>query len=66
MNIKESFKASFADGMAFLSELFHSDKGNYGVMVVARSALSAILPKHLSLELLTKKLCTLLCFLSGQ
>ena len=101
--------------MAFLSELFHNGKGNYGVIAVARSALSAIfpkqgnvtfgkdsnvsrmlrgifklrpsLPKHvvtydpnivlkymgsfsinkdLSLELLTKKLCTLLCFFSGQ
>ena len=46
MNIREPFKASFADGMAFLSELFHIDKGNYGVIAVARSALSAILPKQ--------------------
>ena len=115
VNLKEPFKASFPDGIAFLSELFHHDKGNYGVVAVARSALSAIfpkqsnvtfgkasnvsrmlrrifklrpsLPKHvvtnspnivlkfmdsfrtnkdLSLELLTKKLCTLLCFHSGQ
>ena len=115
MNIKEPFKASFADGMAFLSELFHNSKGNYGVIAVARPALSAILPKQgnvtfekdgtvsrmlrgifklrtslpkhvvsydpnivlkyidslpankdLSLELLTKKLCTLLCLLSDQ
>ena len=115
MNIKEPFKASFADGMAFLPELFHNGKGNYGVIAVARSALSATrskqdnvafgkdrnssrmlrgifkllpsLPKHviaygpnielrymdslptnkdLSLESLTKNLCTLLCFLNGQ
>ena len=115
MNIKEPFKASFKDGTDFLSELFHNDKRNYGVMVVAGSALCATLlkqgkvtfgkdsnvscmlrgifklrpslPKHvvtydpnivlrymdslptnkyLSLELPTKKLCTLLCFLSGQ
>ena len=46
MNIKEPFKASFADGMAFLSELFCNDKGNYGVIAVARSGLSAILPKQ--------------------
>ena len=101
--------------MTFLSELFHNDKGNYGVIAVARLVLSAVLPKQdnvtfgkdsnvsrmlrgifklrpflpkhivtydpnivlkymdslptnkdLSLELLTKKLCTLLCFLSGQ
>ena len=32
--------------MAFLSEFFHRDKGNYGVIAVARSALSAILPKQ--------------------
>ena len=115
MNIKEPFKASFANGMAFLSELFHNEKGNYGIIAVAKSALSAVLPKQgnvtfrkdsnvsrmltgifklrqslpkhvvtydpnivlkymdplptnkdLSLELLTKKLRTLLCFLSGQ
>ena len=101
--------------MTFLSELFHNDKRSYGVIAVARSALSPILPKQsnvtfrkdsnvsrmlrgifklrpflpkhvvtydlnivlkymdsltlnkdLSLKLLTKKLCTLLCFLSGQ
>ena len=115
MNIKEPFKASFTDGTAFLSELFHNGKGNCGVIAVARSALSTILPKQgnvtfgkdsnvsrmlrgifklrpslpkhlvtydpnivfkymdslptnkdLLLELLTKKLCALLCFLSGQ
>ena len=115
MNIKEPFKTSFSDGMAFLSEFFHNDKGNYGVIAVARSVLSAILPKQgsvtfgkdsnvsrmlrgifklrtslpkyvvtyepnfvltymdslptnkgFTLELLTKKLYTLLCFLSGQ
>ena len=32
--------------MAFLSELFHNDKGNYGVIAVAWSALSAVLPKQ--------------------
>ena len=95
--------------------MFHSDKGNYGVIAVARSTLSAILSKQdnvtfgkdsnvshmlrgifklklslskhvvtydpnivlkymdslptnkdLSLELLTKKLCTLFCFLNDQ
>ena len=114
MNTEEPFKASFADGKAFLSELIHNGKGDYGFIAVASSALSAILPKQdnvtfrkdgivscmlkgilklrpsfpkhvtydpnivlkymgsvntnkdLSLELLTKKLCTLLYFLSGQ
>ena len=46
VNIKEPFKASFPDGMAFLSELFHHDKGSNGVVAVARSALSAIFPKQ--------------------
>ena len=46
MNTKEPFKASFANGMAFLSELFHNEKENYGVIAVARSALSAIFPKQ--------------------
>ena len=46
MSIKELFKASFADGMDFLSELFHNEKGNYGVVAVARSAISVILPKQ--------------------
>ena len=46
VNIKEPSKASFPDGMAFLSELFHHDKGNYGVVAAARSALSAIFPKQ--------------------
>ena len=46
MNIKETFKASFRDVMTFLSELFHNEKGNYGVIAVVRSALSAILPKQ--------------------
>ena len=32
--------------MAFLSELFYNGKGNYGVITVARSALSAILSKQ--------------------
>ena len=46
MNIKEPFTASFADAIGFLSELFHNDRGYYGVIAVARSALSAILPKQ--------------------
>ena len=46
MNIREPFRASFADCMAFLSELLHNDKGNYWVIAVARSALSAVLPKQ--------------------
>ena len=46
MNIKEPFKASFADGMAFLLELFHNDKGNHGNIAVARPALSVVLPKQ--------------------
>ena len=122
MNTKEPFKALFADGMAFISELIHNDKENYRVIAVARAALSIARPalstilskqgnvtfkkdsnvdcmlrgifklrrsllkqmvtydpnivlkymdslptnKHLSSELLIKKLCTLLCFLSGQ
>ena len=115
MNIKKPFKASFADGMAFLSELFHNGRRYCGVIAVAWSVISANLPKQgnvtfgkdsiasrmlreifklrpslpkhvviyepnivlkymdslptnkdLTLELLTKKLCTLLCFISGQ
>ena len=46
MNIKEPFKAPSADGTVFLSELFHSDKGNYEVIAAARSVLSAIIPKQ--------------------
>ena len=34
MNLKQPFKASFADGIDFLSELFHNSKGNYGVIAV--------------------------------
>ena len=34
MNLKEPFKASFADGMDFLSELLLNSKGNYGVIAV--------------------------------
>ena len=32
--------------MTFLSELFYNEKGNYGVITVARLALSAILLKQ--------------------
>ena len=32
--------------MAFLSELFQNDKGNYGLIVAARSPISVILPKQ--------------------
>ena len=46
MSIKNPFKASCADGMAFLSGLFHNGKRNYGVVAVARSALSTILSKQ--------------------
>ena len=46
MNTKEPFKASFADVMTFLSKLFHNEKGNYGVVAVARSVLSPILPEQ--------------------
>ena len=46
MNIKEPFKASFADDMTFSSQLFHSNKGNYWVIAVARSVISAILLKQ--------------------
>ena len=115
MNTKVPFKASFTDGMTFLSKLFHNEKGNYGVIAVAQSVLSPILPeqgnvtfekdnnvswmlrgifksrpslpkhvvtydlnivlkymhslptnKDLSLELLNKKLCTLIYSLSCQ
>ena len=46
MNTKVPFKASFTDGMTFLSKLFHNEKGNYGVIAVAQSVLSPILPKQ--------------------
>ena len=46
INITEPFKASYTDGMVFLWELFHNDKGSDGIIVVVRSALSAILPKQ--------------------
>ena len=35
MNTEEPCKASFADGKAFLSELIHNDKGDYGFIAVA-------------------------------
>ena len=113
--ISDPYHASYKEGMSFLSDLFHKEGRKYGVIAVARSALSTILPKKegktfgkdpdvsrmikgvfklrpslpkyvstydpevilryitslppnkdLLLEMLTKKLCTLLCLLSGQ
>ena len=45
-NIKEPFKALLVDDMAFLSQLLDNGDGNYGVVAVARTVLSAILPKQ--------------------
>ena len=107
--------ASYDQAMSFLSDMFYKEKGKYGTIAIACSALSAILPKIngqtfgkdervskmikgifkfppslpkyivtydpdiilqymdslpanylLSMDLLTKKLCFLLCLLSGQ
>jgi len=114
-SITNPYKASYKQAMAFLSDMFYNKNEKYGTIAVARSALSAILPKingvsfgkdqhvsrmlkgifklrpslpkhvvtydpdiilrymcslpqnrMLSLEILTKKLCTMLCLLSGQ
>ena len=46
MNPKEPFKALIAVGIAFIWEVIHNDKGNYGVIAVARAALSTILSKQ--------------------
>ena len=43
---KRTIQSIISNGMAFLSELFHNEKGNYGVIAVARSALSTIFPKQ--------------------
>ena len=113
-NIQEPYNASYEQGLQFLAHLFE-EGNNYGSIAVARSALSAILPRkgdftfgkdkivsqllkgifklrpslpkytstydpdiildyinelpannQLNLELLTKKLVTLLALLSGQ
>ena len=114
-SISNPYSATYEQAMSFLADLFHKENCKYGVTAVARSALSAILPKHegktfgehpdvskmlrgifklrpmfpkytviydpdivlnymksipdnscLMLEQLIKKLCTLLCLLSGQ
>ena len=37
--------ASYAQAMSLLSNIFYEEKGKYGAIEVARSALAAILPK---------------------
>ena len=113
--IRDPYNASYKEGMSFLADLFYKENQKYGLIAVARSALSTILPRkegktfgkdetvsrmirgifklrpslpkyvstydpdvilryisnlpsnrELMLEMLTKKLCTLLCLLSGQ
>lgn len=113
--IPDPLQATYKQAMSFLSYLFYHENQKHGVIAVARSALSALLPirdgetfgKHrnvsklikgifklrptlpkytvtydpdivlsyinnlpensqLLLEMLTKKLCVLLCLLSGQ
>ena len=51
MNIKETFKAPFADGVTFLSELFYNDKQNYTVKAVVSLVLSAIFLNRAMLHL---------------
>ena len=38
--------ASYGQAISFLSNMFHEEKGKYGTIAVACSALSAILPKN--------------------
>ena len=113
--MSDPYIASYDQAMSFLSDMFYEEKGKYGTIAVARSAISAILlkinrqtfgkdervsriikgilklgpslPKYtvaydpdiilqymnslpannlLSMDLFTKKLCTLLCLLIGQ
>jgi len=45
-NIKEPYKASFRQGMNFLSFLFYEEKASYGHIAAARSALPGVLPKE--------------------
>ena len=45
VGISDPYMASYAQAMSLLSNIFYEEKGKYGAIEVARSALAAILPK---------------------